>query len=122
MGNLYFVLKILFIHKRHRERERHRQREKQALHGEPDVGLDPRTPGPQPEPKAGAKPPSYPGVPLGKTLNVFLGNTNMKLYFGAFIIILVLQGRQFQFYIFFYQVKSSKDFKKRGGTPGWLSS
>ena len=36
-----------------RERgQRHRQREKQALCGEPDVGLDPGTPGSHPEGKA----------------------------------------------------------------------
>ena len=36
-----------------RERQRHRQRKKQASHKEPDdAGLNPRTPGPQLEPKA----------------------------------------------------------------------
>ena len=38
----------LFIHERHREdreRQRHRQREKQTPRREPDVGLDPRSPG-----------------------------------------------------------------------------
>ena len=34
--------------------QRHSQREKQAPFGEPDVGLDPRTPGSHAEPKAGA--------------------------------------------------------------------
>ena len=43
-----------------RERQRHRQREKQA---EPDVELDPGTPGSHPRPKAGAKPLSHPGIP-----------------------------------------------------------
>ena len=44
---LYIIFKrlCLFIHERWRERQRHRQREKQALRGEPDAGLDPRTPG-----------------------------------------------------------------------------
>ena len=37
---------------RERERQRHRQREKQAPGREPDVGLDPRTPGSCPGPKA----------------------------------------------------------------------
>ena len=46
-----------------RERQRHRQREKQAPCREPDVGLDPRTPGSHPEPKAGAQALSHPGVP-----------------------------------------------------------
>ena len=46
-----------------RERQRHRQREKQAPCRKPDVGLDPRTPGSCPEPKAGyltAEPPRCP--------------------------------------------------------------
>ena len=46
-----------------RERQRHRQREKQAPCGEPDAGLDPRTPGSLPEPKADAQPLSPPGIP-----------------------------------------------------------
>ena len=50
------------------ERERDRQREKQAPCQEPDVGLDPRTPGSCPGPKAGAKPLSHPGIPLKITL------------------------------------------------------
>ena len=45
------------------ERQRHRQREKQATCTEPDVGLDPRTPGPLPGLKAGTKLLSHPGVP-----------------------------------------------------------
>ena len=46
-----------------RERQRHRQREKQAPGREPEVGLDPGTPGSRPEPKADAQPLSHPGVP-----------------------------------------------------------
>ena len=46
-----------------RERQRHRQREKQVPCREPNVGLDPRTPGSHPGPKAGAKPLSHPGIP-----------------------------------------------------------
>ena len=37
---------------RERERQRHRQREKQASHREPDVGLDPGSPGSHPGLKA----------------------------------------------------------------------
>ena len=48
------------------ERQRHRQREKQAFYGEPDMGLDPGTPGSQPEPKADAQPMKHPGVPSQK--------------------------------------------------------
>ena len=42
----------LFIHDTERERQRHRQREKQTPCGELNAGLDPRTLGSQPEPKA----------------------------------------------------------------------
>ena len=47
----------------HTQRQRHRQREKQTPCREPDVGLDPRSPGSCPVLKAGAKPLSHPGVP-----------------------------------------------------------
>nr|XP_055197371.1 N-acetylglucosamine-6-phosphate deacetylase isoform X1 [Nyctereutes procyonoides] len=43
--------KILFIHERQRERQRQRQREKQAACRDPDVGLDPSSPGPRSGPK-----------------------------------------------------------------------
>ena len=46
-----------------REKQKHGQREKQAPCREPDVGLDPRTPGSHPELKAEAQLLSYPGVP-----------------------------------------------------------
>ena len=39
------------------------QREKQAPCREPNVGLDPGTPGSWPGPKGSAKPLSHPGVP-----------------------------------------------------------
>ena len=45
------------------ERQRHRQRGKQDPCREPDVGLDPRSPGSRPGPKTGAKPLSHPGIP-----------------------------------------------------------
>ena len=47
-------LRFLFIHERRRERQRHRQKERWAPHGEPEAGLNPRTPGSCPEPKADA--------------------------------------------------------------------
>ena len=60
---------------RERKRQRHRQREKQALCREPDVGLDPGSPGSGPGLKAGAKPLSHPGCPavffLFKKLFIF---------------------------------------------------
>ena len=46
-----------------REKQRHRQREKQAPCGKPDVWLNPRTQGSQPEPKADCsttEPPRHP--------------------------------------------------------------
>ena len=46
-----------------RGKQRHRQREKQAPCREPDVGLNPGSPGSRPGPKAGAKPLSNPGIP-----------------------------------------------------------
>ena len=53
---LFFLRFYLFIHERQRERERerqrHRQREKQAPCREPDVGLDPESPGSYPGLKA----------------------------------------------------------------------
>ena len=48
---------------RERERERERQREKQTPCREPDVGLDPETPGSHPGLKAGAKSLSHPEIP-----------------------------------------------------------
>ena len=56
-----------FIYSFMRDMERGRdtgQREKQAPCGEPDVGLDPRTPGSHPGPKADAQPLSHPGIPV----------------------------------------------------------
>ena len=52
-----------FIYLFMRDAERERQREKQFPCGEPNVGLDPRTPGSRPEPKADAQPLSHPDVP-----------------------------------------------------------
>ena len=64
MQVFFFLRFYLFIHERlKRHRQRHRQREKQAPFREPDVGLDPRTPGSHPEPKTDAQPLSYPGTP-----------------------------------------------------------
>ena len=48
---------------RDRERGRDTEGEAGSLCREPDVGLDPRTPGSCPRPKAGTKPQSQPGIP-----------------------------------------------------------
>ena len=50
------------------EKQKRRQRGKQAPLREPDVRLDPRTRGSQPEPKADAQPLSHPDVPLLKVI------------------------------------------------------
>ena len=54
----YFFKDFIYLFtidiERERERQRHRQREKQAPCREADVGLDPGSPGPCPEPKADA--------------------------------------------------------------------
>ena len=61
---IFFKDFYLFIHERERERQRYRQREKQAPCREPDVGLDPRTPGSGPWQKAGTKLLRHPGIPI----------------------------------------------------------
>ena len=81
----YFILFLktfLFIYswEIHRERQRHRQREKQTPCREPNAGLNPRTPGLCPEPKADAQPLSHPGVPpvLFLDRSTFVGSMAMK--------------------------------------------
>ena len=59
----FLFLKILFIYSW--ERQRNRQREKQAPCREPNGGLNLRTSGSHPEPKADAQLLSHPGVPPG---------------------------------------------------------
>ena len=52
-----------------RERQKCRQREKQAPRREPNVELDPGTPGSCPELKAVAQPLNHPSIPLDIFLN-----------------------------------------------------
>ena len=65
---LYFLFiedfTYLFMRDTERERQRHRQMEKQAPCREPNVGLDPGTPGSHPELKADVPLLSHPGVPI----------------------------------------------------------
>ena len=61
-----FFLRFIYSWETQRERQRHRPREKQAPCREPDVRLDPRTPGSRPGLKAGGKLLSHPGVPMQK--------------------------------------------------------
>ena len=68
--DLFIYLRFyLFIHETHRERGRHRQREKHTPWGEPDVGLDPWTPGSSPGPKADTQ---LPGIPKVNFLKIIL--------------------------------------------------
>ena len=55
-----------------KERHRYRQSEKQAPHAGPNAGLNSRTLGSQPEPKADAQPLCHPGAP--SLLFIFLKN------------------------------------------------
>ena len=60
---LFFFKDFIYLLIRETERQRHRQRENQAPHRDPNVGLDPRTPGSHLEPKAKcstAEPPRRP--------------------------------------------------------------
>ena len=56
----------------HREREAETQAEGEAgsMHREPDMGLDPKSPGSHPGPKAGAKPLRHPGFPVPRFLEL----------------------------------------------------
>ena len=64
---LKLLKKFLFIYDSHREREREAETQAEgeagSMHREPDVGLDPGSPGLRPGPKAGAKPLRHPGIP-----------------------------------------------------------
>ena len=63
-----FIYLFMRDTERKREKQIHRKREKQAPCGEPDVRLDPGTPGSCPGPKVGAKPLIHPGIPLLRVL------------------------------------------------------
>ena len=58
-----FIYLFMRDTKRGRGRDTHRQWEKQATCREPNVGLDPRSPGSHPGWKAGTKPLSHPRIP-----------------------------------------------------------
>ena len=62
------TIETLYSLETQRKRQRHRQREKQDPCREPHVGINPRTLGPRPEPKAVAQPLSHPGIPLKEFL------------------------------------------------------
>ena len=76
---LRFIYLFMIDIERQRERQRHRRREKQTPCGEPDVGLDPGTPGPRPRPKAGAKPLSHQGSASSALKSLYYPGGNLKL-------------------------------------------
>ena len=77
-----------------RQRQRQRQREKQTPCREPNVGLNPPTPGSRPELKADAQLLSHPGVPK----NRFLKNQNtpigMLFLFPLFFFLICIRERE----------------------------
>ena len=95
-----FIFKdfILFIHERQREREREaetRAEKKEAPRWEPNVGLDPGTPGSCPGPKAGAKTTGPPRNPHGKSCILFYffpHGKSFKSQFFLFLLIVLFQG------------------------------
>ena len=66
----------MIVTKREREREAETQAEGEAgsMHREPDVGLDPGSPGSRPGPNTGTKPLRHPGIP--QTSFILLLNTS----------------------------------------------
>ena len=64
----------MIVTQREREREAETQAEAEAgsMHREPDVGVDPGSPGSRPGPKAGAKPLRHPGIPVSTFISVSL--------------------------------------------------
>ena len=73
----YFIYLFFYDREREREREAETQAEGEAgsMHREPDVGLDPGSPGSRPGPKAGAKPLRHPGIPVFKFILKFVSNS-----------------------------------------------
>ena len=53
----------MIVTEREREAETQAEGEAGSIHRDPDVGLDPGSPGSRPGPKAGAKPLRHPGIP-----------------------------------------------------------
>ena len=53
----------MIVTEREREAETQAEGEAGSMYWEPNVGLDPGSPGSHPGPKAGAKPLGHPGIP-----------------------------------------------------------
>ena len=74
------------------ERERDRQREKQAPCREPDVGLDPGSPGSQPELKAGIKLLSHPEIPRFYLCTKVFPSVFFFLFLKSGFVIIILNS------------------------------
>ena len=61
----------MIVTEREREAETQAEGEAGSMHREPDVGLDPGSPGSRPGPKAGAKPLRHAGIPQDSFLKRF---------------------------------------------------
>ena len=53
----------MIVTQREKEAETQAEREAGSMHREPNVGLDPRSPGSGHGPRSGAKPLCHPGIP-----------------------------------------------------------
>ena len=79
----------MIVTEREREAETQAEGEAGSMHREPDVGLDPGSPGSRPGPKAGAKPLCHPGIPVQKNSKEFIelfaqgGRAQLPTYMGA---------------------------------------
>ena len=62
----------MIVTQRERDAETQAEGEAGSMHQEPDVGIDPRSPGSRPGPKAGAKPLRHPGIPVLGSFNLLL--------------------------------------------------
>ena len=65
----------MIVTQREREAETQAVGEAGSMHQEPNVGLNPGSPGSRPGPKAGAKPLRHPGIPTlsgSKGINIHL--------------------------------------------------
>ena len=79
---------FLLIYDSHTEREREAETQAEgeagSMHREPDVGLDPGSPGSRPRPKAGAKPLRHPGIPSSSKFSHLYATNTVK--FSVFFI------------------------------------
>ena len=101
----FFLRFYLFIHERQEERERQRQRqrqrEKQAPCREPDVGLNPGSPGTWPRSKGGAKPLRHPGIPVFCFDRSYPNDCEVISHCGLLCISLIISDVEHLIFFFF---------------------